>query len=109
MVGRAGDGSDAEFHVVDPEKSVTRPVAYRDIVILLRARKGRAEVYASVLGGLGIPVFAESGTGFFAAQEVRIRSQDDARLATNQLTRYLRMASSSASNQTSRSVESAAR
>jgi hypothetical protein len=51
-----------------------------------------------------------SATRTFAAQEVRIRSQDDARLATNQLTRYLRMASSSASNQTSRSdaIETAA-
>ncbi|MCZ7663911.1 MAG: prepilin-type N-terminal cleavage/methylation domain-containing protein [Thermoleophilia bacterium] len=39
----------------------------------------------------------------FAAQQVRIQNQDDARLAINQMSRYLRMAASSASNQTTRS------
>ncbi len=44
-----------------------------------------------------------SVTGVFYSQEVRVLNQDDARLAINQITRYLRMATSSADNQTSQS------
>lgn len=66
-------------------------------------------VVAGILSAAIVGMFV-SATRTFAAQEIRLRSQDDARLATNQLTRYLRMASSSASNQTSRSdsIETAA-
>ncbi len=39
----------------------------------------------------------------FYSQSVRIQNQDDARLAINQVTRYLRSATSSADNQTSQS------
>ena len=39
----------------------------------------------------------------FAAQQVRIQNQDDARLAINQMSRYLRMAASSEANLTTRS------
>ena len=44
-----------------------------------------------------------SVTGVFASQGVRIQNQDDARTALNQITRYVRMATSSADNQTSQS------
>lgn len=41
-----------------------------DIVILLRSLSGWAEEFLSVLGAEGIPAFAESRTGYFAAVEV---------------------------------------
>ncbi len=44
-----------------------------------------------------------SVSGVFHSQEVRVQNQDDARVAINQVTRYLRMATSSADNQTSQS------
>ncbi len=42
-------------------------------------------------------------TGVFHSQQVRVQNQDDARIAVNQIARYLRMATSSADNQTSQS------
>jgi hypothetical protein len=44
-----------------------------------------------------------STTGVVASQNVRIQNQDDARLAINQMARYIRMATSSADNQTTQS------
>lgn len=46
------------------------PVKRNDIVILLRSLSGWAEEFLSVLGAEGIPAFAESRTGYFAAVEV---------------------------------------
>lgn len=48
-----------------------RAARFGDIVILLRAAAGRAEVYSRVLSAMGIPVYADLGAGFFQAQEVR--------------------------------------
>jgi hypothetical protein len=57
---------------------------------------------AAVLSGAVYGVFS-SISGVFASQGVRIQNQDDARTALNEITRYLRMATSSADNQTSQS------
>lgn len=49
----------------------TRPIDYRDIVILLRATRYHADEYADVLRWHAIPVHNASGGGFFDCTEVR--------------------------------------
>lgn len=56
----------------DAEGNATlRPVEYRDIAILLRAAVHKAEQFAETLSRHGIPVYRESGSGFFDTTEVR--------------------------------------
>jgi MSHA biogenesis protein MshO len=52
---------------------------------------------------VGILMTLSSLTRAFDSQVVRIQNQDDARIAVNQMARYLRMATSSADNLTSQS------
>ncbi|HBS58941.1 MAG TPA: helicase-exonuclease AddAB subunit AddA, partial [Firmicutes bacterium] len=49
-----------------------RPLEYRDIVILLRATKGKAELLLDVLRKYEIPCYAEVSGGYFAATEIKI-------------------------------------
>ncbi len=48
-----------------------RPVRYGDMVILLRSLGEWADTFVKVLGEMGIPVRATSGTGYFSALEVQ--------------------------------------
>jgi ATP-dependent helicase/nuclease subunit A len=48
-----------------------RPIEYRDIVILLRSMKFKADQYADALVAAGIPVHRDSGQGYFQSMEVR--------------------------------------
>lgn len=48
-----------------------RPARYGDIVILLRSMSGWADAFAHVLGEMGIPARAATGTGYFSALEVQ--------------------------------------
>ena len=48
-----------------------RPARYGDIVILLRSTVGWNEDLRAVFAREGIPAYAESRTGYFAAQEIR--------------------------------------
>lgn len=57
--------------VWDKEQSAYRPVRYGDCVILLRTISGWAEVFAKVLGEMGIPAHTGSRTGYFSALEVQ--------------------------------------
>lgn len=57
--------------VWDAKLSAYRPMAYRDIVILLRTVSGWAETFGEVLGDMGIPCFTGSQKGYFSAVEVR--------------------------------------
>ncbi|ABO49946.1 DNA helicase/exodeoxyribonuclease V, subunit A [Desulforamulus reducens MI-1] len=59
-----------EFKVWDKEIGKYRPVSYRDIVILLRATTGRANTFLEELRTMGVPTYAEVGTGYFEAVEV---------------------------------------
>jgi len=52
------------------EQKGYRPVTYRDVVVLLRATTGRANVFVEEFGRLGIPAYAELNTGYFEATEV---------------------------------------
>lgn len=48
-----------------------RPVRYGDMVILLRSLGEWADTFVKVLGEMGIPIRATSGTGYFSALEVQ--------------------------------------
>lgn len=50
---------------------VSRPIQYRDIVVLLRSMKVKADQYADALRAADIPVFREGGQGYFQSMEVR--------------------------------------
>ena len=58
--------------VWDRETGQYRPVRYRDIVVLLRAPAGRANIYLEALGQAGVPAYAQVGTGYFSATEVQV-------------------------------------
>lgn len=53
------------------EELVSRPIRFGDIVILLRSIRHKSEQYAEVLRRAGIPVHAQSGTGYFDSTEIR--------------------------------------
>ena len=48
-----------------------RDVRYKDIVILLRATKNWSEIFLDELGAEGIPVYADTGSGYFESIEIR--------------------------------------
>jgi ATP-dependent helicase/nuclease subunit A len=54
----------------DPKAEEHRPVTFRDVAILMRATRGVANVYLEEFRRQGIPLYAELGTGYFAAGEV---------------------------------------
>ncbi len=59
----------------DPEGNLQpgslRPARYSDMVILLRSLTGWSETFVRVLGEMGIPARAATGTGYFSAIEVQ--------------------------------------
>lgn len=59
------------YQIYDKKTSAKRPLQYRDIVILLRATKGKAELLLDVLRKYEIPAYAEINRGYFAATEVQ--------------------------------------
>ena len=56
--------------VYDRRLGSYRPVQYRDIVVLLRATRGFVEVFVDHFGKQGIPAFADTAAGYFAATEI---------------------------------------
>ena len=48
-----------------------RKIKFRDIVILLRATKNWSDVFVEELGLYGIPVYADTGTGYFQTIEIK--------------------------------------
>ncbi|WP_058301918.1 UvrD-helicase domain-containing protein [Gorillibacterium timonense] len=67
-----GQGGHSSFPVSAKGSEQARPLAYRDIVILMRSTAGWAPLFAEELGKAGIPVYAELGSGFFSAVEVEV-------------------------------------
>ena len=55
----------------DSGRALLRPIAYRDIAILLRVTSRQAETFAGALRHMDIPVYAEAETGYFAATEIQ--------------------------------------
>ena len=58
--------------VRDEETGTMRPARYGDIVILLRSTVKWNEDIRAVFAREGIPAYAESRTGYFAAEEIRV-------------------------------------
>jgi ATP-dependent helicase/nuclease subunit A len=48
-----------------------RPLAYRDIVILMRATSGRANAFMEQLRQLEVPAYAELANGYFQTSEIQ--------------------------------------
>ncbi|GGG10764.1 helicase-exonuclease AddAB subunit AddA [Paenibacillus abyssi] len=66
-----GNGTEP-FRVYDGKGGISRPVAWRDIVILLRATQQWAPILIEELQAFGIPAYAELNSGYFDATEVEI-------------------------------------
>jgi len=62
----------SHFCVFDKTKKEYRKVEFRDIVILLRTTRNWSQVFADELSMMGIPAFADTGTGFFKTVEVQV-------------------------------------
>jgi len=71
LTGTDGTGR-PPFAVYDGRSGLHRPLAYRDIVILLRAATALAPVVLEELRAAGIPAYADLATGYFAAVEVDV-------------------------------------
>ncbi|MBF7096019.1 helicase-exonuclease AddAB subunit AddA [Alkalibacter mobilis] len=56
--------------VYDAKNKKYRKIEFKDMVILLRAAKAEAKVYQEVLSEAGIPVYAQSGAGYFDTLEI---------------------------------------
>ncbi|MDY2686128.1 MAG: helicase-exonuclease AddAB subunit AddA, partial [Selenomonadaceae bacterium] len=63
---------DAGVQVYDKHAEAYRPIAYRDIVILLRTVKGKAQTVLETLRAAEIPAYADTDAGYFEAQEIRV-------------------------------------
>ncbi|WP_297435944.1 helicase-exonuclease AddAB subunit AddA [uncultured Clostridium sp.] len=65
-------GADGKNYVVwDKGLKKYRKLKYKDIVILLRATKAWSGGIVEELGNVGIPVYADTGTGYFDTTEIR--------------------------------------
>ncbi|MDD5602478.1 MAG: UvrD-helicase domain-containing protein [Eubacteriales bacterium] len=63
---------DGGLLISDRSTGVKRPLRYRDIVILMRSVKNRADIFAEELAVRGIPVYSDTGAGFFRTPEVQV-------------------------------------
>ncbi|WP_020615647.1 helicase-exonuclease AddAB subunit AddA [Paenibacillus daejeonensis] len=74
QIGRLREGEEGEppFRVYDGKRQTSRALAWRDIVILLRATSQWAPIIIEELQAQGIPAYAELSTGYFDATEVEI-------------------------------------
>lgn len=58
--------------VFDKEQGTFRPIAYRDIVILLRSPKSVAPIFKDGLLRNNIPVFTDAGYNFYESVEIQL-------------------------------------
>jgi ATP-dependent helicase/nuclease subunit A len=58
------------FMVYDGKRKAHRPMEWRDVVILLRATRQWAPIIIEELQSMGIPAYAELGSGYFEATEI---------------------------------------
>ena len=63
---------EAGCRVFDKDAGGYRPLAYRDIAVLLRAVKGKANTLLELLRKNSIPAYADVDGGYFEANEVRL-------------------------------------
>ena len=60
----------APHPLYNPAQKVYRRLEYRDIAVLMRSPAGYAQVFVDEFRALGVPVYAETSGGYFAATEV---------------------------------------
>lgn len=60
------------YRIFDKDAGGYRPLAYRDIAVLLRAVKGKANTLLELLRKNSIPAYADVDGGYFEANEVRL-------------------------------------
>lgn len=65
-------GPHSSFLVWDSDRSRYRNCTYKDIAVLMRATKDRANVIMDIFQKCGIPVYSELGTGYFRAREIEV-------------------------------------
>ncbi|HCX65340.1 MAG TPA: helicase-exonuclease AddAB subunit AddA [Eubacteriaceae bacterium] len=56
----------------DPREGAYKPIEYKDIVLLFRSVKKTAPIYQQVFREEGIPVYAETGGGYFDTLEIAL-------------------------------------
>ncbi|MCL6610906.1 MAG: helicase-exonuclease AddAB subunit AddA [Peptococcaceae bacterium] len=61
---------DSGFEVYDSALNAFRPARYSDVAVLMRATRGRSDVFVDELRGYGIPAYAEPDTGYFQSTEI---------------------------------------
>ncbi|MFA7572498.1 MAG: helicase-exonuclease AddAB subunit AddA, partial [Lutispora sp.] len=71
LMGLAGENPQP-FKIYDKNLNGYRNLEYKDIVILLRTVKNWSDVFMQELETMGIPAFADTGSGFFKRSEVQI-------------------------------------
>ncbi|NLY51766.1 MAG: UvrD-helicase domain-containing protein [Firmicutes bacterium] len=71
-IGSGAGGGKMPALVWDKSLRTYRPVQYRDIVVLLRSVKNRANQVLEVFRQAGIPAYAQLDSGYFAAIEVKL-------------------------------------
>lgn len=60
------------YMVWDKKAQAYRPLRYQDIAILLRATQVKASFFVDIFHREGVPLYAETGSGYFRAPEVEI-------------------------------------
>lgn len=69
---RLRDLKDSGVSVYDKESRAYRPLRWRDIAVLLRAVKGKAQTLCEKLRAADIPAYAEVDAGYFEEKEVSL-------------------------------------
>lgn len=59
-----------ELIIYDKTLNTYRPVQYKDIVILLRSTKNKADIIENILSSGGIPVYTEESSGYLNSVDV---------------------------------------
>lgn len=67
-----GKGASNPLRIYDKELKGYRNADFKDIVILLRTVRNWADTFEEELGAMGVPIFADTGTGYFKRIEVQI-------------------------------------
>lgn len=66
------DENGRRFAVFDRRLNAYRNVEFRDMVILFRTTKNWTDIFTEELAALGIPTFADTGSGFFKTPEIQV-------------------------------------
>ncbi|MFV0636153.1 helicase-exonuclease AddAB subunit AddA [Mitsuokella sp. WILCCON 0060] len=72
IADRIAELMESGYKVFDKDAGGYRPLAYRDIAILLRAVKGKANTLLESLRKNSVPAYADVDGGYFEANEVRL-------------------------------------